>query len=215
MKDKYTDLPPLFVKRYDFRPAVPMWQGQTAYILGGGSSFDPAQAEKLRGKNVIGCNEAFQLGADVVPWCHFLDLAWWMEHKAAAKDYTGTFTTCATLVEDPAVRVFKTRNKGIEFEQADTLGSNRNTGLSAINLAIHFGATRIILIGFDMGGGEKGGHWYAREKPTNKSSLRMHRKSALEVYEDIEEHGGIEILNASPDSKLTYWPKITIEEALA
>jgi hypothetical protein len=41
----------------------------------------------------------------------------------------------------------------------------------------------------------------------------MHRKFALEVWEDVEAHGGIEILNASPDSALPFWPKISLDEA--
>ena len=212
---KYKGIPPLLVRRRDFLPAVPIWKDQTVYIIGGGPSFLPEYAERLRGHNVIGCNESYALGGDIVTFCHFLDLIWWNLHKDKAVDYSGTFTTCNDLILDKGVRVFRSKPSGIEFKKRDTISHNRNTGLSAINLAIHFGANKIILLGFDMGGGGVGsGHWYERDKDTNNSSLRMHRKAAFDVYEDIEEHGGIEVINASPDSKLVYWPKVSPEDIL-
>lgn len=212
---KYIGIPRLIEGREDFSTINDIWKGQTAYIIGGGSSFSPEYANSLRGENVIGCNESYQLGGDIVKYCHFLDLPWWNLHKEGLASYTGISTTCNRLVESLGVLLFKSRPKGIEFSRKDTLGHNRNTGLSAINLAIHLGATRIILFGFDMCSGEDDlTHWYSRSSETNKTTQRMHRRSALEVFEDVEEKGGIEIINASLISKIPYWPKVSPTEVL-
>jgi len=212
---KFAGLPPLFDERRDLRGIPPIWRGKTIFILCGGPSFDPVWAERLRRKNVIGCNDAYKLGGDVVNYCHFLDLSWWLEHREAAQGYTGTFTTCCRLVHDPNVWVLGARKKGVQIARPDVVGHNRNTGLSAINVAVLFGAAKIILLGMDMqAGGDGETHWYKRRRRANSSSLRMHRRFALEVAEDLELIGGIKVINASPESKIPYWPKMNPEEAL-
>lgn len=214
-RNKYEGIHPLFVCQSEFHDVEPIWDGETAFIVGGGSSFNPELAERLKGKNVIGCNEAYRLGSSIVKYCHFLDLSWWNLHREEALKHDIVYTTCELLIRDKELLYFKPTNKGVEFSSKTTLSHNRNTGLSAINLAIHFGARRIVLLGFDMNPSDDGKtHWYERNHETNYSTLRMHRKRALEVYEDIDKHGGIEIINGSTISKLPYWPKVTPEEAV-
>ena len=212
--NRYAGLPELLPTRKDFWH-IPRMQHDTIYILGGGGSFKKADPECLRDKFVIGCNEAFQLGSELVNYCHFTDLQWWQQHGRNLSEYQGTVTTCQQLVHDERIKILKGRPRGIEFKDSSIIGVNRNTGLGAINIAVHMKATRIVLLGFDMGAGEDGHHWYARtDKGNRDGTYRMHRKFALEVWEDIRAHGGIEILNASPNSTLPFWPKVKLSEVL-
>ncbi|VGO14734.1 hypothetical protein PDESU_03303 [Pontiella desulfatans] len=216
LRTSYAGLPPLFPRRQDRWHIPRECEGGTVYILGGGPSFDPAQhAEALRGKMVIGCNEAFKLGAELVDWCHFTDLQWWIEHQSELEAYTGTVTTCQKLVTDERIKLLGGMGSGVEFEDSSRIGINRNSGLGAMNIAVHLGAVRIVLLGFDMCGQSDAHHWYEREERGSKDgTYRMHRKYALSVWEDLEAHGGIEVVNASPNSTLPFWPKTTIEEVL-
>lgn len=214
INDKYEGLPPLFPFRSDYW-YVPQSTHEEIFILGGGASFKRAYAERLRDRFVIGCNEAFRLGSDLIDWCHFTDLAWWLQHKDELQSYDGTLTTVQRLVDDPRVRVFKGKPSGIEFQNRCRVGVNRNTGLGAINIAVHLGATRIVLLGFDMSEAAEDHHWYERDdKGDRHSTYRMHRRFALDVWEDLRRKGGIEVVNACPDSGLPFWPKVELEEVL-
>jgi 2-polyprenyl-3-methyl-5-hydroxy-6-metoxy-1,4-benzoquinol methylase len=212
---RYEGLPKLLTNRMDFMELKDILHGGDAYILGGGSSFSEADPEVLADKFVIGCNEAFRLGSRLVDWNHFTDVSWWQRHREELMEYDGVATTTQQLVYDKNVRILKSKQRGIEFNNTSMVAHNRNTGLGAINIAIHLGAARIILLGFDMKKTNSNtDHWYDRDdQQLRENTFRMHRKYALEVWEDVEAHGGIEILNASPDSGLPFWPKISLDEA--
>jgi len=67
-------------------PSV-IWKGQDAFIIGGGSSLQGFEFSKLVGKNVIGCNDAFRLGVEIVPWCLFGDSSFWRTHHLMLEEY--------------------------------------------------------------------------------------------------------------------------------
>jgi hypothetical protein len=55
------------------------------------------------------------------------------------------------------------------FEEPGVIGSGGNSGFQALNIAAQFGATRILLIGFDMHAA-KGAHWYGMNGWKNASN---------------------------------------------
>lgn len=210
----YRGLPPLLPLRSDFWTVPRCAEGGSVFILGGGASLKGIDLEPLKEQTVIGCNDAYQLGHELVDYCHFTDLKWWQEHQQKLAAYSGTLTTCQRLVPDRAIKLLKGRPAGIEFKNRQMIGVNRNTGLGAINIAVHMGARRIVLLGFDMGG-LNAHHWYDRPEGGDRGpTYRMHRRHALEVWEDLQAHGGIRVINASPASTLPFWPQCTPKEAL-
>lgn len=54
-----------------------MWEGQDAYVVGGGDSLRAFDWNRIAGANVVGCNSAFALGARVCPIVVFGDEEWW------------------------------------------------------------------------------------------------------------------------------------------
>lgn len=95
--------------------------------------------------------------------------------------------------------------------------SGGNSGGGAMLLAKWFGAKRIILLGYDCKVGTDGRrHWHGahtqrREKLTDAGSLDKWPRQFAKIARRFD---GIEVLNASRDTDLDVWPRVTLEEAL-
>ncbi len=85
-----------------------------------------------------------------------------------------------------------------------------NSGFQAVNLALLLGARDIVLCGFDM----SGHHFFGAHKPPLRNTqsyvnfIRAFTAAAKQLPP------GIRILNASPTSALTCFPRMTIDDAL-
>lgn len=98
-----------------------------------------------------------------------------------------------------------------------------DSGTSAINLAYHFGATEIVLLGYDM----QGGRWFTdaeymamtgRQKPHPAMHIpeqhhSRHRSPLPELAEDAKAKG-IRIVNCSPISRVTAFETQPLEAFL-
>lgn len=98
-----------------------------------------------------------------------------------------------------------------------SIGWGGNSGFNALNLAAQFGCVKIILVGYDMRI-DKGLHWHGKHvnalnNPTEKNVYRW--RDAVNNAAPLLKSHGIEVLNTSPISTLTNYPKTTLEEALA
>lgn len=97
------------------------------------------------------------------------------------------------------------------------VGWGGNSGFQALNLAVQFGARRIVLVGYDMRT-DKGLHWHrdhprGMNNPSARNVARWRRVTdeAAEVLRAL----GIEVFNASPVSALTAYRKMSLTEALS
>lgn len=103
------------------------------------------------------------------------------------------------------------------FEEPGTIGSGGNSGFQAINIAAQFGATRILLIGFDMHAAN-GVHWYGKNAWRNANNPMDHNyvrwRDALAKQAGVLKAMGIEVINASPDSALVCFERRSVEETL-
>jgi hypothetical protein len=104
------------------------------------------------------------------------------------------------------------------FDEPGVIGSGGNSGFQAINIAVQFGATRILLIGFDMHAAN-GVHWYGKNGWKNANNPFDHHlvrwRGALNKQSRVLQRMGIQIVNASPDSALVCFPKASVEQTLA
>ena len=138
-----------------FWTAAPIWQDQPCYIVGGGDSLRSFEWESLRGRNVVGCNACCYMDPALIPWIVFGDASFCGKHKDALEKYVaggGNVVTSSAHFRKPQSRppwlhVMLKQRVGLG---RDRLGWNANTGASAINLALLFGANPIYLLGFDM-----------------------------------------------------------------
>lgn len=211
-------------------PRVPrLWPGETFVILGGGPSLTPADVNYVRGKTrVIAVKEAVQLA----PWADALyaaDWYWWKFYQGMPS-FTGLMYTTEVSTTDPTTGIRTTappqttwtgvtvlRNTGDEGLELDPSGirTGHNSGYQAINVAVHLGAARIILLGFDLWHGPQGQNWYT--PPLGYPKRQSQFPVFLQMFSTLAEPlkaAGVEVINCSRQTVLTAFPKMSLEEAL-
>lgn len=125
--------------------------------------------------------------------------------------------TCARFRDLHTVEVPDGYSTEILTDKPGVLGGGGpNSGFQAINLAVQFGATRIMLVGFDMH--TVGGvHWHGAHgdglvNPHEVCFVKWRRilDAAAARFRSL----GVELVNCSPHSALSAYPKMTIEQAM-
>lgn len=103
------------------------------------------------------------------------------------------------------------------FDEPGVLGDGGNSGFQAVNLVAQHGPRGILLVGFDMIQVGHLVHWHGRHgggRP-NPDSVRFARwRRGLDDAAPTLASMGIEVMNASADSALTRYAKVTIDEAM-
>lgn len=181
-------------------------------IVASGPSAKEAPLDIARGKRrFIAINESWRL----CPWADVLyacDGAWW-RHHAGLPEFSGLKTTQeARAAGDFGLRLVKV-NRSSNFLMLDDVGSvgdGGNSGFQALNLAIQFGAARILLVGYDMNL-SRGEHWHGPHPQglNNPREHNIHRWLAANWTAPI----GVEVVNCNPDSALMAYPKMKFEAA--
>ena len=202
-------------------PAPRLWPGETVACLGGGPSLTQADVDRLRGRaRVIAINDAWRLAtwADVLYGC---DWRWWLKHRGVP-GFAGLKVSLSNshghLVDYPEIRLLEnTGVDGLEV-RASGLRTGRNGGYQAINLAVHLGARRILLLGYDMRAATDGRtHWFGdhADWPTRPSvyatAMLPHFAGLAAALRDA----GVETINCTPGSVLTAFPMAEVETVLA
>lgn len=198
----------------------PDWRGQACAIIASGPSTKAANVSQLRGRiKVIAIKENVELcpWADVVYGC---DLPWWV-YRRGLPNFKGLKLAYdpGVATQFPDVKQIKIKDKlcdDILTDEPGSVGSGGNSGFQALNLAVQFGATRILLVGFDVTD-RSGAHWYGRNnwmRSNNPSETNFRRwRKAFDRSSIAMNELGIEVLNASPTGQIAF-RRTTIEQAL-
>lgn len=181
--------------------------------------------EAIHTKHVIGINISFMIG-NWIDIMFFGDSGFFERYQSDLAKFQGLKITCNNTVGKTVNWVKYTpcdpsRRKGIS-KFTNMVSWNGNSGAAAISIAAHTGAKRIILLGFDMKlSPEKRQHWhdvYQRGKiETEKQQMNLPFDKFLRGFQYIAADAkkrGIEIINASPDSAITQFPKCSVKELL-
>jgi len=204
----------------------PIWPEDTFVILGCGPSLSEKQINHIQGNaRVIAVNASYLMA----PWADVLyatDAAFWRHYADELPEYCGVRIGLAWDTEndkqfyqyhkvDPAkVRFMQcTGELGLEDDRT-ALRHGNNSGYAAINLAVHLGAKRIVLLGYDMqsvdGQNSFPGYSPARSIPDRYEHMLKSFDSLLEPLEALE----IKVFNATPDSALDSFPHVDIMEVV-
>ena len=183
--------------------------------------------EPIHAQHVIGINNTYQIGnwLDIL---FFGDSHWYLLHRMNLAVWSGLKVCCDQKFSNRTQR----NMEGIKFLERDgkhrqgissdpsKVSWNTNSGAAAISLAHHLGVQKIYLLGFDMtmDHSAEHSHWHGSHRPPGQKINRLppfskHLKSFPAIAKDAKELG-IEIYNVSQLSKITCFPKITLEEAL-
>lgn len=205
-----------------------MWRGETAFLVAGGPSLKGFDGAVLEGRRVITINDSYQL-CPFAEFVYFCDTKWyrWHEDKPAFRQHTGTKVRLEPYAgEQPLPEPVKVLRNDTQAEHSgetgglclepDGLRTGRNSGYQCINLAFHLGATRIVLLGYDMKPGEGGQvHWFGNHpKPTKATVFKDAMLEHFPTLVDPLADAGVEIINCTPGSAIECFPKRDLSDLL-
>lgn len=191
-----------------------IWVGETVVCIASGPSLHVEDVAYVRGKaRVIVINNSYQLA----PWADCLyacDARWWKWHDGA-KDFPGLkYSLQDARATGYGVTVLKnTGTTGLEVKPTG-LRTGHNSGYQAINLAVHFGAKQILLMGYDMQRGRDGKvHWHGDHRQAPSVPFALFRPTFQTLVDPLQKLG-VEVINCSRETALTAFPRASLREAL-
>jgi len=180
---------------------------------------------QIHNDHCIGVNTAYSIGT-WIDFNFFGDFSWYLAHEEKLHKHPGTPVSCNARFEHSYYGV-KYLRKEKRFGLSNKNGFvcwNGNSGGAAINLALHLGVKEIRLLGFDMDvGANQYTHWHGyheelaalQPKGTPRKGTKLPYERHLRCFSRIAEDAkrfNIRILNCNPDSKITEFEKVSLEE---
>jgi len=176
------------------------------------NAFYPLR-DKVR---TIVINDQFRLA----PWADVLygaDWQWWMHpNNRDALDFVGTKVTVGWPVSFPQVMYLNAGHTTGLDSRADHLATCNNSGHQAMDLAVHFGATTLLLFGFDMRKVDGKAHNFGdhpkglENNSPFKDFVRLMTLSAPAFYGKR-----VEVINCTPRSALKCFKHDSLENVIA
>jgi hypothetical protein len=216
-----------------------IWEGGQCVIIGGGPSivqqFDipesVVQAVRLKqvgadayspylspihGCHVIAINMAYKLG-NWIDCVFFGDASFLTKCQVDVLNWEGLRVTNSSneSTYQGRLKIVGRDDKKLGISNyPDKLCWNLNSGGGAIDLAVHFGVKRVILLGFDMKLGEDGkSHWHKYYAPTEtmiEQSMQSHIRCFPIIAKDLK--GKVEVINCNPDSAIKDFPRMNFKD---
>ena len=209
----------------DFWSVPRLWPGATVLCMAGGPSLDLAQvwmAAIARRQDRI---RAISINDTCYPawWADALyaaDARWWLKHDGVA-GFKGLKVTISNNSEQlsgyPDIKIVEnTGTDGLELKPTG-IRTGRNGGYMAINLAVHFGAKRIVLLGYDMKFDKDGkAHWFGDHEDWKLKQTcveNVFRPAFVGLAKELAKIN-VEAINATPGSALDVFPKAKLETVI-
>lgn len=185
-----------------------IFKDKTVYVVGSGESLLDFDFELLRDKNVIAVNEMIFKKIPFAQVLVALDPGWFTRNKPKMYKFTG-------------IRIMKCGKGRLGWnyfidqgmtEDKLILRNATNSGFYAMVAALKLGATKVYLLGFDVTWKKQPYCYDIPQAEVDKYRNGMHRKDAhLRYFEYYKDYN---IINASPDSAITCFPKCSLSEIL-
>ncbi len=180
-----------------------LWPNSTVVCIASGPSLTSDDVSLVRDKaKTIVVNSSYQMA----PWADCLyaaDARWWKSHHGAPEFHGLKYALEANAAKWPGVTVLKYGGERGLSSDPTSLKSGRNSGYQAIGLAVHFGASRIVLLGYDMQRGPKGEeHWHANHQEHRRSDYPNFLRFFDGLVEPLKARG-IQIVNCTRRTALT------------
>lgn len=196
---------------------APDWKGRTVVCLASGPSLTQADVDLVRraGHPTVVTNTTFRMA----PWADVLfgfDARWW-----STKDPATGLTHAQESARVFAGRRFTKSELGPTYGVETLHGSSwfrgfGNSGCCAIALAVHAGAARVILLGFDSTFGPKGErHWHGNHPGGLGNCASIARWPAhFKRTAHMAKLAGVVVLNCSRRTALDCFDRVPLEQAL-
>lgn len=195
------------------------WRGECCAIIASGPSVIRAEVALL--ENRIHCI-AIKSNVDIAPWADVVygcDSHWWV-HRQGLPKFRGVKIMYGAGPCFPGVeRIEINRNTdSLLVDKPGVVGTGGNSGFQALTLAVQFGATGILLVGFDMVSRGNSPHWYGRNEWPGCSNPNEHNynrwRKAFDQAKPTLDQLGVDVVNASSLSTVEAFRRATVDQAL-
>ena len=212
---------------------------QDCFLLGGGPSLKDFDFKKLEGKFTIGANKIFKVFHPNIIYCMDRKFYNYMHLSADRKlpedanilnEWLSTPSIKAFLspstgpkknekfFKEPVIEVItRLSNKCISFDLSRGIYPGSNSGFGCLSLAIALGFKKIYLLGYDLKIKGKDTHFhkgYVNQTPDTQQRHLNNFKRTFEFFAPKIKEAGVTVINLTPDSALTCFDKMNIEEVL-
>lgn len=184
----------------------PEWQGETVWIIGGGPSVADLDLSALQGRRVIAVNSSWAVypAADIL---FFADARWWgLNRPKVEAGFSGRIATCASGT--PSKRLLRLHRMDAQHGLSNirnTVCVGRTSIQGAMNLAVHLGVSRIVLVGVDGGPDGKRTHHHEPHPWPQRPNCWGEQIANLGKTVPHLERLGVEVVNANPASQVPWW----------
>lgn len=174
-------------------------------------------AAKAKGRaRIIAINDCWRL-APFADLLYAADAAWWDHHQGvpsfAGEKWTQDKGRGLAAAQRWNLKVVRSELRDGLSLDPQLIHQGYNSGFQALNLAVLFGAARVILLGFDMKATGGRSHWFGdhpapllRGSPYNLFVAAFDR-AAPELV-----RAGIDVINCSRETALTCFRRASLDE---
>jgi hypothetical protein len=196
-------------------------QTGTWCIVASGPSLTKADIEKVEGAQIktIVVNDNYRI-APFALHLYACDPKWWSHwiDDVRAKFKGECWTQDEPTAQRYGIRYIQSVNRAGLSVDSNVIHQGSNSGYQAINLALHLGAQRVLLLGYDCGitnrhikRGQT--HWFGSHPPGLE--LKSPYNSMRRKFEEMKpERYGLEVINCTRDTTLTCFLRLPIDKAV-
>lgn len=194
--------------------------GGAVLVMGSGPSLTQADVDLARGyaDATVAVNDSYKLAPDATV-LYAADERWWGWHKGVQGAHTVGKVEYPAFTGQLRYALAKTR----WYPHVQVLRRGPQSGLTldptkvalglngvyqSINLAVHLGATLIVLLGLDMHGAHFFGHHPNRSTPPFSICIQR-----FQTMVEPLKTAGVTVLNCTPKSAVDAFPRVSLAEA--
>lgn len=196
------------------------WRGATVLVAASGPSQFRDDIEYARGKcRVVVINTTWRLA----PWADMLyasDARWYQDYGPTPEQFPGR-RVCGEENGPHAEVVTRTNEPHLNL-CGEKIGGGANSSFQAANLLLMWGVRKIVFTGLDCKARAECNpkakvHWHGEHKTRGNPKAESFEKWIANFTKaaPIFAARGCEVVNASRESEVKCFPRMTLEEALA
>lgn len=192
----------------------PEWAGETCFVVAGGPSLLALDVSRLADRRVIAVNSA-HLCVPRVDILFYGDNRWWLEIGRGDTHKAARIVSTSGIGPERLLSLHKEPLPGLSADR-QKLRMRRSSVSGAINLAVHLGVAKIVLLGLDGRKGADGrrhSHGVRYPWPLKPKAFDEQIQEFSALVEPLRA-AGVETVNASPGSAVLCWPLVEFEKCL-
>lgn len=196
--------------------------GGTVLVTGSGPSLTQGDIDLARAHvdHVIAVNDSYKLSPDATV-LYAADTRWWGWHKGARDvhkvgtvkypAFAGRFRYCLGRTPYPEVQILRRGPQSGLTLDPGKVALGLNGVYQSINVAVHLGATRILLLGVDMK--DALNHFFGRHPNNSGPPISLCLQRFATLVEPLAT-AGVEVINCTSGTALKAFPRMALTEAL-